>query len=796
MIDGSQQPSGVVRPPFEGRQLMRLSVKGATFSWSTAATIGLIVVANVLATNDFRFPFVGPAIGFWFIILLPVYLLSTSGLWRGCSAAERIGYSVAGVALLLMVSGLSVNIVLPLFGIQHPLDAIPVASLADVLVICLYLVRRRYPEQSVLSGQIRVLEAREGRLLVASLLCVGLAVMGANRLNNGAGDAISLTALIAMVTTLVLLLWWQAGVGEAVTSLTLYGISLGLLLMTSLRGWYVTGHDIQVEYRVFQLTEAHGHWSMSYFQDAYNACLSITILPTVISQVVHVDNPYVYKVFFQVLFAMVPVLVYTIARRYWTRPISVLAAIYFIGIPTFFTDMPFLNRQEMAFLFICVAILSITNVEWGLRRRQLAFLGAALGVELSHYSSMYFFLATLVMAWVAQVVLGLSVRRWRRRSDKSSISWGTTVRTIGLWLILAVVAIAFAWGQLVTNTAGSVVADARSAVAGFMGSNGTRSGDVSNFLFSGKALNLPTVWADYHQATFQQRAALTPSSYVPASVVDRYRTPLVSGLGPLPSTSLGHFLDKLGVSPAGVNTIVRNAAAKDEQLFAFVGFLAFLAIRRLRQHVGREVFCIGLGSMAMLAVIIVLPNLSIDYGVLRAFQEALIVVAPILVAGSLAAFSPFGHAWAFRISAAVCLAVFISTTGLLPELLGGYPAQLSLNNSGEYYDIYYTHPQEVAAVEWLGTEPAVLSEGVQGSFDPTRFAFSEQSNVVGDQTVTDIYPPLVKKASWLIVGYSTLHTRISTSFYDGDLISYIYPLGFLRSSKNLVYNNGGAEIFK
>ena len=110
-----------------------------------------------------------------------------------------------------------------------------------------------------------------------------------------------------------------------ITSATLYLLSLALLLMTSLRGWYVTGHDIQVEYRVFQLTAAHARWDISDFHNAYNACLSITILPTELAQIVRVDSPYIYKVFFQLIFAACPVLVYAIARRYWPGPTAVLS---------------------------------------------------------------------------------------------------------------------------------------------------------------------------------------------------------------------------------------------------------------------------------------------------------------------------------------------------------------------------------------------------------------------------------------------------------------------------------------
>jgi uncharacterized membrane protein len=767
------------------------------FDWPAFASAGLIAVANFLAVTGYRLPFAGPAIGFWLLVILPVYLLCTTSVWRESSVAERIGYSLAAVLLLLMLTGLVINTLLPLLGAQRPLDPIPVVLLADILVASLYLFRRRHLAKPSWRRVLRTIRPDETRLLISSGLCVSLAVTGANRLNNGAGDLVSLVALGCMVVTLLLLLRWQRQVRDGMISVTLYLLSLALLLMTSLRGWSVTGHDIQVEYRVFQLAEAHGHWSISYFRDAYNACLSITILPTEMSQLVHVYNPYVYKVFFQLIFALCPVLVYVIARRYWSPSVSIVAAAYFVGFPTFFTDMPFLNRQEIAFLFICVALLSITNAEWDRRRRQVTFLAACLGVELSHYSTMYFFLGILVVAWMVQPI---GEPRPRRRQAKEAIGadggfWRTSAQTIGVGSILMVVGITLAWGQLATQTAGSALTDAESAITGLVGSSGTRSGDVAYGLFSGKTPSPQAVLNNYRREAFKQRAGSSPSTYVPAAVVARYPTPVVNEPA-LPLTSTGRLLSDVGVPVAGLNSIVRDAAAKGEQLFALVGFITFIVVRRLRRHVGREVFCLCIGSIAMVAVITILPNLSVDYGVLRAFQEALILIAPVLVAGSLTVFSPLGQVWALRLSAATCVGIFISTTGLLPQLLGGYPAQLSLNNSGSYYDIYYTHPQEVAAVNWLGSEPRVLSEGVQASFDPGRFTFTASSDVNGSQEVTDIYPPFVLQHSWVIVGYSIMHTGRSTAAFDGDLVTYAYPVGFLQDSKNLVYDNGGAEIYK
>jgi energy-converting hydrogenase Eha subunit A len=538
---------------------------------------------------------------------------------------------------------------------------------------------------------------------------------------------------------------------------------------------------------------------MAYFRNPFNACLSITILPTEVGRIVNVDNPYVYKLFFQLIFAACPVLVYAISRRYWPRPVAILAAAYFMGFPTFFTDMPFLNRQEIAFLFVCAAILAITNAGWSVRTRQAALVAASVGMELAHYSTMYLFIGTLVVAWAAWHAYALSGRIWRRQRSmaQAGAAWAATARTVGIGSILVVVAFAFAWGQLATQTAAGAVTDVDSAVSGLIGhSASARSGDVSYSLLFGTTAGPQTVLNEYRQESFRARAGAPVGSYVPAGLVNRYPAPTLAGDGSLPLTGAGRLLSRIGVPVAALNSALRQAAARGEQLFVGIGLITCLIVARVRRRISCEYFFLCVGSVAMVAVITFLPDISTDYGVLRAFQEALILISPVLAAGSVTVFRPLGPVRGQRAAATVCIVLLVSTIGLMPQLLGGYPAQLSLNNSGSYYDMYYLHPQEEAAVAWLAGKPGVLPGGLQASYMPDRFAFTGLSDVTGQQAITDIYPPLVRQSSWLILGYSTVHTGLATTFYDGDTITYSYPTGFLRASKNLVYNNGGAEIYK
>jgi uncharacterized membrane protein len=773
------------------------------YSWFDLASACLIVCANVLVATGIHCPFVDASIGFWFLVIYPAYLLDTSSIWERCSVIERLGYSLCAVLLLLMLAGLSINTVLPFLGLLRPLNPIPVLVLGDALNVSLYLFRLKHPSKIVWRTQLKTVRARESRLIVWAGISVAFAILGANRLNNGVGDQVTLMALGAAVVTLIFLLRWRDQIREWAIGATLYLLSAALLLMTSLRGWYVTGHDIQQEYLVFQLTQDHGRWNISYFHNPYNACLSITILPTEIAQITHVYSPYVYKVFFQLLFALCPVLVYAIARRYWSSWNAILAVVYFIGFPTFVGDMPFINRQEVAFLFVCVAILSITNIWWGPRRKRLVFFIAAIGIELSHYSTMYVFIGTLLAAWAGYQVIKLS-RSLRHRSShashaKHAASWQIMARTVGIGSILVLAGIALAWGGLATKTAGSAFTDTESSVSGFIsgGQSGARSNDIAYSIFGGNAESPQTLLNDYRQQTIKERSS-SPSIYLPLSEAIRYPTPVVDQPS-LPLTTIGRFLSRARIPIAGLNSALREAAADGEQLFVGIGLISLAVTQRLRARMSREVFYLCVGTIFMLAVLTELPDLSVDYGILRAFQEALILIAPVLVLGSTMTFRLFGELWATRIAAVICMSIFISTTGLLPQITGGYPAQLNLNNSGLYYELYYTHPQEVSAVKWLARQPdvfAVIADGVQAPPAENRFNFTSPSNITGTESIADIYPTLIARSSWVILSYSTLRTDLAVAAYNGDLITYAYPIKFLQITKNLVYNDGGAEIYR
>jgi uncharacterized membrane protein len=273
-------------------------------------------------------------------LILSLLKLSAQTQW------EKLSLSVGFSLLAVMLGALLINTTLPLFGQAHPLavaNLMPGLSVIWLLLGGIWWWAHRREHFNV-----HLPAFKPGTLAVGftGLFIVLFAVSGAISLNNGGTGLITLFMLILTGVYLSVLVWKRHQLSEDTITAAIYCVGLALLLMMSLRGWSTAGHDVQREFRVFMLTLGNLHWSPAAYHDAYNACLSITLLPTVIKQILGIDPTFVYKTVFQALFAFVPVVTYLIARRFTSRLVALLSAIYFVAFPTYFQDMPMLNPRK------------------------------------------------------------------------------------------------------------------------------------------------------------------------------------------------------------------------------------------------------------------------------------------------------------------------------------------------------------------------------------------------------------------------------------------------------------------
>ncbi|MEA2591933.1 MAG: hypothetical protein QOD62_1764 [Actinomycetota bacterium] len=769
----------------------------------TLAVAMVLVAANLFVLARIDVPWITPALGLAGVVGIPTLLLALAGIWTGRPTSERLGICLVLTLLSLILIGLLINTALPALGVVRPLGTVPAVVLVDALCgICGFFAYRRRRAPFRLS--IPSVGGRDVLALTIALALPALAVLGAIRLNNGAGGGLTLLALVLALTEMSLLLLWRDRLHPGVVPLAIYGVSLALLFMTSLRGWYTTGHDVQREYHVFELTRARSVWSISAFRDAYNACLSITILPTLIQRWTRVSDPYVYKVFFQMLFALCPVLVYRLASRVSSRTAALLGVIFFVSFVTFFQDMPMLNRQEIAFLFLVAGILSLFDEAQTLRARRLWFCVFGVGMVLSHYSTTYVTIGVLAFTWAIRVAMEPARRivrvlfpRLAHRATPPADQRGRYV--IGLGTVGFIALCAFVWSTPVTRTESGLSKTVTDAVAALRGRSGAevKSSDVAYSILSQSKASPAQRLVSYDKESVGLTAkGRTAGRYYNAATLSRYPTPIAADQV-LPLTSLGRTLGRLGLNVAAFNATVRQGSAKLLQILILVGLVAVLLGRQRSWRPPPEFSCLAVANLIVVLLQLALPVLTVNYGLLRAFQQSLVILQVFLAAGCLVLLPGRAGRWRVLVAGVAALAFFASSTGILTQMLGGYGPQLHLNNAGTYYDIYYLHPEETTAIAWLQQDlPSGTGGEVQSEVQADRYNFSKVQSLSQVSTFNDIYPSLIRRDAYVFLGYSNVRRSTSTISFAGDLITYHYPLAFLDDNKDLIYSNGGARVYR
>jgi uncharacterized membrane protein len=736
------------------------------------------------------------AAGLWLLFGAPV------ALWRGVASrvvSTRDGSFMLAVGMAVitdLVVALGVNTLLPLFGDEHPLTQV---SLAGATALTLTVIGAFAPEEERPAKE----ESRRraglppGAVPVAALAAVALvlSVAGPIRLNNGFSGSVSMAALIAVAALLVLLMVRRWRYPVAVLEAGLFAAATALLLLNSLRGWSIAGHDIQREYEYFRLTLGGSLWDISTYPDAYNACLSITLLPVSVFRLTAIPDIYVFKLVLPVLFALTPALIHRSVRNVAPHLVSLLSAVFFMLFPTFLSDMTFLGRQEVAFVLLGCAMVVLTDQGRPLKTRRIAFVGLLAGITLSHYSTIYVVVAILGVAVITDLIWrqaeSFQTRRGRKRKHRpaeagSFITW---------WIAAATAGLALLWAGPVTHTSGQLQTTMSSVVQTVMHPGQTQSGssDTSYSLFGGAGMTTEQRLAAYRTENLETTAAGRVSGlYLPLKTVDEYKTPVVEQQN-MPLTIAGRVLGAVGVKVTALNGLLRQSAAGMLQLLLVIGLVVIVLGRRGGFRPLRDQTTLTIGSVIMLGALTVIPSLSVDYGVLRAFQQGLFFFAPFIAAGLLSALR-----WAGRrrmaIAYALMVALFLDLTGVVPKLLGGYPAQLQLSNAGQYYDIYYPPTEERLAAYWL--QQRFAAEGKQSLVQTDRFTFNREQTTLTGPVVGDIFPTALRTDPYLLLGATTVRKGLVTFSYRGDLITYRYPTALLDETKNLIYSSEGAKIYR
>ncbi|MEO3784330.1 hypothetical protein ABGB12_13425 [Actinocorallia sp. B10E7] len=685
-------------------------------------------------------------------------------------------YVPAASLMTLMGSGLAVNLVGPLVGVDAPLRAVPLLIGLQLCLGALLLAGARAPDDTLLdwSG----LPSPRWTALLALVPLV--AAMGALRLNTGHDSVLAIVSIVLCLLILTVSTTSADRLTPAQLSVMLFVVALAMMWSFSLRSDLVYGFDIATEYGMSHRTVQAGYWKADNSTDAYGAMLSITLLPAQLHALTGMADVVVLKLVFPAVFAMFPIGVFRLAHRFLPQRWAFLAAAYTLVQGGVFQQLPALARQEIALLMFLALINVVFDDRVSGRQRALLIAVLTPGMIVSHYSTAY--LAVAIFG--GGVVLQLAVSAVRRR------------RALNL-AVLAVFAAGLGsgalWYGLVTQSASNL-----STFSSSLSTSGLRllpNTDGKGNLISGYLKGTETSGIKVKEYSARLEEQYAERTYV------------------VPFEDAGDreyaLYDKPMAKPPVLVPMLRGILNTGElyvqQFGNLLGLLGALILVSKRNSPGaiRVIGLLSVPALTLLALFRLSGTFAASYNQGRAQLQAMILLAvPMFwllhrLPGRLERFArsrddQFLDRLIRTTAAGALLTIFLNTTGFVGTFFGG-GTSTNLTSSGEDHDRFYIQGPELAGAEWMGSRVALKELVYADRYGALRLYAMTQ---IKDRLITDITPRTLHRTGWIYAGRSNTVDERTRSLVDNRLAVFNFPTAFVQSHYNLVYSNGYSGVYR
>jgi uncharacterized membrane protein len=712
----------------------------------------------------------------WLVILFPIGATSLSKIFikDRIDLGERISYSAG----LFVASLIFIGLILDLIGLafHHPtLTPNFIIPILDLFFAFIYIFGQKLKKKNINTSYEE--NKFQGFSTFIPFIFPILSILGVIQLNNGSKSSIFAVLSICLIAVYELyFIFDNRPKDEASYVINIFCVSVALVLSFSLRSNHIIGSDINQEYQVFSTVLRNGLWQPHLLSSTYNACLSITILPSVIKSFLQISPEYIFKFVMQIILCIVPITVYTISKRQLnSKKLAFLASLFFIVQAQFMFEFPALIRQQSALLFFGLICGVASSLVVSRRVKILLLIIFGIGMVLSHYSTAYIGLAFLLIV----VILKFILRKWYstgsikiKKYKALNVSWYISPR-----ILLILFLFAFFWyGQTLQST-GGVVSKISTSITSFNKyfAADSRSSFIANSLFIGKNSGYNVNTLNKLEATNKARNSYPKSVYSTYTVVPTYPG------GPSIDTKLKSISNRLiiQVIPALVKVLVVFGAI-------------VMVVGSLRKHRTIDVGLFVISSGLLFIALIVLPTISENYNIERLYQQILIVLAPAFIIGIAFILKKWPKVVA-RVGVCFILLYFVCTSNLATQLIYG-SSDVNLSNSGvTYYDPFYEQNGEFDSLKWLQSNytKGSVSLDLYGELHASAY-----TTIPSSKYIQGLLPSEIPVNGYVYASNSNFNKDLVYEEYKNQVIVYEFPSKFLNEEKNIIYVNKNSVIYK
>jgi uncharacterized membrane protein len=693
-----------------------------------------------------QIPIVRQLIGFVYLTFVPGILILRILKLHKLGNIETILYAVGLSIATLMFTGLLMNTVYPLFGIVGPISITPLIITISivVLVLCVlsYIRDKDYSDPSFIDT---------GEILSppALFLCLipFLSIFGTYLVNFHQNNII-LMFLIITLALIVVLIAFDMFIPTNLYPLAVFVIAISLLYHASLISMYIWGWDIHYELYLTNLVKLNTIWDPT-MQGTCNAMLSLVMLAPIYSIIADMSITWVFKIFYPLLFSLVPLGLYRVFQKQTNEKIAFLSCFFFVSLFTFYREMLQLARQQIAELFLVLLILAMIDKDLNRTKRSFLFIIFGISLVVSHYGLSYIYMFCLISAWLILVLADnpamqklmnnfySKLGRKREKPVGNPNSLKIENRTISSTFVLLFIVFTLAWYM---------------------------------YLSSSSAFNSIVRIGD-HMASSIFTEFLSPEAAQGVGII------MAETLSPLHSVAKYlHLLALFFIAVGIITLILKHREMKFEREYVAFSLVAF---------------GICLGGIA-------LPYFASSLNTSRLYQITLIFLAPFCVIGGITVLKVLSRivkaSWTNESvkSSLKALSMFfvlflLFNSGWIYEVAKDNSLSISLNSTIDYPRF---NDQEVLGAEWLFRVKS--SDKIYADTYRSLLLNSFEGRIVIPLSVDEI-----PENSYIYLG--TLNV-VDDKVIHEHKIGVQCIMGYIGSEdivnkRNNIYTNGGAEVY-
>jgi uncharacterized membrane protein len=298
-----------------------------------------------------------------------------------------------------MFAGLLVNEIGLMIGVSNPLTLLPLMVALNTVIAAVAILgnirdaKFRFP----------LIQPSKKLLLVLFLVSIPvLSVVGAMWVNAFENSSILLFLIVTISLVFAIGVMSQKLLPSKFYALAVLVIAISLLYHSLLISNYIVSFasDVVTEHNVFKITQNNAYWNPTKVYPRMSSMLSITVLPTLYSNLLNIDSTWTFKLIFPLIFSFVPLGLYQMWREYIGKKYAFVPAFLFMAEQTFHFEMISLNRQMVAELFFVLLLLVILSNKMKRLSKMMCFMIFAFGLVTSHYGLAEIFLFFISLTFI------------------------------------------------------------------------------------------------------------------------------------------------------------------------------------------------------------------------------------------------------------------------------------------------------------------------------------------------------------------------------------------------------------